>query len=136
MSTAQFIRLLALAFILSASTAWSTIFQIVVNVKINHGLSPWISWNYVHGDFWNVYQYPKAITPSSLRMFAWVFFMLAPYAGILFFFLFGLSGEALVSLRKAIAMIGTRSHRNENMPQAPGRPGGGGPPNDDSLDGL
>jgi pheromone a factor receptor len=113
MSTAQFIRLLILAVILSASAAWSSIFQIVVNVRQHQGLGLWVSWDYVHADFWNIYQYPKAITPPFLLTFAWVFCMLAPCAGVLFFVLFGLSGEVLALLKRATGLT-LKSPQNNN----------------------
>ena len=130
-STAQFIRLLILAVVLSASAALSTIFQIVVNVKQNRGLGSWVSWGYVHADFWNVSQYPKAIIPPFLLVFAWVFYMLAPYTGVLFFVFFGLSGETLVLLRRVFGLT-PKTPLNEN--RAP-EPVSSGPPNGDSLGG-
>lgn len=99
MSKTQFIRLLFLAIILAVSTAGTSIFQVIVNVKQNLGvLSPYVSWSWVHEDFWQVYQFPAVLTPPFLRMFIWVFFSLAPCAGLLFFLLFGLSGEPLAAL--------------------------------------
>lgn len=113
MSNAQFIRLLLLATILAISTAWTSIFQIVVNVKQNLGiLSPYVSWNWVHEDFWRVDQFPTVLIPPFLRMFAWLFFMLAPYAGLLFFLLFGLSGEPLAALLRIFG-CGKRLRRSD-----------------------
>lgn len=111
MSSTQFIRLLLLATILAVSTAWSCIFQIIVNVKQNLGvLSPYVSWSWVHEDFWQVGQFPTVLIPPFLHMFVWIFFMLAPFSGLLFFLLFGLSGEPLAALLRIFGR-GKRTRR-------------------------
>ena len=60
--------------------------------------------------------------------------MLAPYAGILFFLLFGLSGEALASLRRAVGTAPTPSQNKNKNKASEGVDGG--PPRDDTLGGL
>lgn len=127
MSTPQFIRLLLMAVILSGSTACACIFQIIVNIKQNlWELGPYVNWAWVHDDFWRVDQYPNAILPPFLHTFAWVFFMLAPYAGLVFFLLFGLSGEPLAALLRVTGYEKRRRDvdaSNQRRQKAPERNG-------------
>lgn len=101
MSNAQFIRLLLLATILAVSTAWTCIFQVIVPIKQFHWvLAPYVSWSWVHEDFWHVYQFRTVDILPFTHMLVWIFFMLAPYSGLLFFLLFGLGGEPFAALSR------------------------------------
>jgi pheromone a factor receptor len=91
----QFLRLLALAVILALYALGFSLYQLSVNFG---QLGPWVSWEYVHAGFSKIGQIPAAVVPDDLKLSLWIFWSIYPSAAILFFILFGLTGEAMRDL--------------------------------------
>lgn len=103
MSTAQFIRLLLMAIIFAISGACSCIFQLIIGLsRANWSPYPFVSWSYNHTYFREIFQVQTVLLAPVVRVYSEVFYMFAPYAGVVFFVFFGLSGGVLTALQRSL----------------------------------
>jgi pheromone a factor receptor len=73
------------------ATAMS-VFILYVNVAGN-GLQPWVSWDYVHADWFRVDQYPTTLIPRYVRDQHFIIWYIIPLTSFIFFVFYGFSQE-------------------------------------------
>jgi pheromone a factor receptor len=70
-----------------------SVFILYVNIE-EHGLRPWISWENVHEDWLNVYQYPRVLVPEYTWNDTLAVWYIIPLTSVIFFAFFGFGREA------------------------------------------
>ncbi|KAF8307933.1 fungal pheromone STE3G-protein-coupled receptor [Clavulina sp. PMI_390] len=93
-----YIRLMGLSAVELLGTLSFNGFVLIANGQ--EKLWPYLSWNYVHSDFQQVFQIPWSTIPSYWVTVYWVSWSLRPTAAILFWAFFGLGEEAMREHRR------------------------------------
>lgn len=94
MTLLQFMRLMALASILTLFSLGFGFYQLYVFVAV-HKVTPWVSWEFVHSKFFHVGQVPSAFMSAADQSAIWAFWSVQPAAALVFFLLFGPTAQAL-----------------------------------------
>ncbi|KAH7338565.1 STE-3-like pheromone receptor [Rhizoctonia solani] len=107
MTTERHLRLVALSITLMLSVTSMTVFVFVTNLT-QAGLRPWISWDFVHEDWYHINQISKSIPPQSLWDHYLVGWYTVPFTSVIFFAFFGLGREAKDEYTKYARFLKTK----------------------------
>lgn len=122
MTILQFIRLMALAVILTCFSLGYGLYQVYAFVAVD-GLLPWVSWYNVHNHFYEVAQVPLAIMTAPNRLTLWTNWSVQPAAAFVFFLLFGPTTQTLSDLTSGWKWVKQRVIRARSL-GPDGRPKG------------
>lgn len=116
----QFIRLMALAVIITSLSLGLGLYQLYSFTALETFL-PWISWNNVHHNFSDVGQFPLIIIPQDRLPAMWAFWSAQPVSALVFFLLFGPTAQALNDIATAWRWVkkrtGRLTRRGNNRPE-------------------
>jgi pheromone a factor receptor len=120
MTLLQFLRLMALAVIITSLSLGLGLYQLYSFTALET-LLPWISWNNVHHNFSDVGQFPLIIIPQDRLPAMWAFWSAQPVSALVFFLLFGPTAQALNDIvtawRWVKKRIGRLTIRGNNRPK-------------------
>jgi pheromone a factor receptor len=110
LTTAHYVRLIALSVTEMVYMTFMCGFILFVNVQ-EYGMRPWVSWDFVHAEWYDVPQFAKVLVPQYFwNNFIAVWYII-PLTSVIFFTFFGFGREANAEYRKWFQWIQTRVFR-------------------------
>ncbi|EJU00450.1 STE-3-like pheromone receptor [Dacryopinax primogenitus] len=118
MNANRYIRLMTVA---TAEMIWGTPWYLFVLVSqfTDYAFQPWVSWDYVHSNWYRVGQYPLSLLTPEERNIHLALWWVTPVSGFLFFVFFGFSDQAMRDYRGVIRWV--RVHILRHNPDTSGR---------------
>jgi pheromone a factor receptor len=86
------------------------VFILYINVQ-QYGLRPWVSWDFVHAEWFNIRQFPKVLVPQDFWNNYIAVWYIVPVTSLIFFTFFGIGREANAEYLKWFRWIQTRVFR-------------------------
>ncbi|KAF9514388.1 hypothetical protein BS47DRAFT_1343157 [Hydnum rufescens UP504] len=99
MSSSTYFRLIALAITTTLGTLGFTLY-VLIRVIASSGAIVWVSWDFIHTDYWHILQFPTAVVSPSRMAVMLAMWSVVPIQSCACFVFFGFGEEAMAEYRK------------------------------------